>query len=178
MKRSLFLKSLPFFSVALFLAVSSMAQGGPRRNSPAATATGKIGAANVTIAYSSPAVDGRKIWGELVPYDKAWRAGANTATSVETDKDLVIGGKTLPAGKYSLFAIPGQEKWTIILNSQTGQWGIKGGGIANFDPEKNVLTVEATPRKSATMNEHLTYLVNNNSIVLQWENLEVPIPVK
>ena len=77
MKRSLFLKSLPFFSVALFLAVTSMAQGGPRRNSPAATATGKIGAANVTIAYSSPAVDGRKIWGELVS-EKSFDAVASS----------------------------------------------------------------------------------------------------
>jgi hypothetical protein len=177
MKRSLFLKSLPFLSVALFVAFASMAQG-PRRTSPAATATGKIGAANVTIAYSSPAVDGRKVWGELVPYDKAWRAGANQATTLETDKELTIGGKKLPAGKYSLFATPGQDKWTITLNSQTGQWGIKAGGVANFDPEKNVLTVDVAPRKSATMNERLAYLVNKDGIVLQWENLEVPIPVK
>jgi hypothetical protein len=178
MKRTLFLKALPLFAMALILAFTSNAQNAPRRTSPAMTATGKIGATNVTINYSSPAVDGRKIWGELVPYDKAWRAGANTATSVETDKDLVIGGKTLPAGKYSLFAIPGQDKWTIILNSQTGQWGIKGGGVANFDPEKNVLTVDVKPRKSTAMNERLTYLVNSNGIVLQWENLEVPIAVK
>jgi hypothetical protein len=178
MKRSLFLKSLPFVSVALFLAFTSMAQGGPRRTSPAATATGKIGAANVTIAYSSPAVDDRKVWGELVPYDKAWRAGANQATTLETDKELTIGGKKLPPGKYSLFATPSQDKWTITLNSQTGQWGIKAGGVANFDPEKNVLTVDVTPRKSATMNERLAYVVNGDGVVLQWENLEVPISIK
>lgn len=178
MKRSLFLKALPVFSLALLFAFSSCAQNGPRRTSPPATATGKIGAANVTIAYSSPAVDGRKIWGELVPYDKPWRAGANQATTLETDKDLVIGGKKLPAGKYTLFATPTQDKWTIILNSQTGQWGIKGGGVANFDPEKNVLTVDVTPRKSATMNERLAYVVNSDGIILQWENLEVPIPIK
>src|SRR5688572_11614236 len=142
MKRTLFLKSLPFLTVAFFLAFTSMAQA-PRRNSPAATATGKIGAANVTISYSSPAVDGRKIWGGLVPYDSVWRAGANTATSIETDKDLTIGGKKLPAGKYSIFATPGEKEWTIILNSQTGQWGIKRGGVANRDPANDVLTVKA-----------------------------------
>jgi hypothetical protein len=178
MKRSLFLKSLSFLSLTLLFAFASIAQNGPRRTSPAATATGKIGAANVTIAYSSPAVDGRKVWGELVPYDKPWRAGANQATTLETDKDLVIGGKKLPPGKYSLFATPGQDKWTITLNSQTGQWGIKAGGVANFDPEKNVLAVDVTPRKSATMNERLAYVVNKDGIVLQWENLEVPISVK
>jgi hypothetical protein len=178
MKRSLFLKSLPFLSLALFLAFTGIAQNGQRRTSTASTATGKIGAANVTINYSSPAVDGRKIWGELVPFDKPWRAGANQATTLETDKDLVIGGKKLPAGKYSLFATPGQDKWTIILNSQTGQWGIKGGGVANFDAEKNVLTVDVTPRKSATMNERLAYAVNSDGVLLQWENVEVPIPIK
>ena len=84
----------------------------------------------------------------------------------------------MPPGKYSLFATPGQDKWTITLNSQTGQWGIKAGGVANFDPEKNVLTVDVTPRKSATMNERLAYVVNGDGVVLQWENLEVPIPIK
>jgi hypothetical protein len=90
----------------------------------------------------------------------------------------MIGGKKLPAGKYSLFATPGEKEWTIILNSETGQWGIKRGGEANRDPAKDVLTVKATPRKSASMNERLAYVVNSDGIVLQWENVEVPIAVK
>src|SRR5687767_4980422 len=79
--------------------------------SPAATATGKVGDANITINYSSPAVKGRKIWGELVPYNKVWRAGANQATVFTTDKAITVEGKQLPAGKYSLFALPGEKEW-------------------------------------------------------------------
>jgi hypothetical protein len=176
MKRSLFLQTLSLFVLAIFFSLSSCAQNSPA--SPPAKASGKIGAANVTIDYSSPSVKGRQIFGGLVPYDKVWRAGANTATSLETDKDLMIGGKKLPAGKYSLFATPGEKEWTIILNSETGQWGIKRGGEANRDPAKDVLTVKATPRKSASMNERLAYIVNSDGIVLQWENVEVPIAVK
>jgi hypothetical protein len=176
MKRSLFLQTLSFFVLAVFFSLSSCAQNPPA--SPPAKASGKIGDANVTIDYSSPSVKGRQIFGGLVPYDKVWRAGANTATSLETDKDLMIGGKKLPAGKYSLFATPGEKEWTIILNSETGQWGIKRGGEANRDPAKDVLTVKATPRKSASMNERLAYVVNPDGIVLQWENVEVPIAIK
>ena len=176
MKRKLFLQTLSCFILAAFFTFSGFAQNPPK--SPAATATGKIGGANVTVNYSSPAVNGRKVWGELVPYDKVWRAGANTATSLETDKDITVEGKKLPAGKYSLFATPGEKEWTIILNSETGQWGIKRGGEANRDPAKDVVTVKAIPRKSASTNERLTYLVKPEGIVLQWENLEVPVAIK
>jgi hypothetical protein len=148
------------------------------RPSPPATASGKVGDANITIDYSSPAVKGRKIWGELVPYGEVWRAGANEATVFKTDKDIKVEGKTLPAGQYSLFATPGENEWTIIFNSQTGQWGIKRGGVANRDPANDVLAVTVKPKKSSTMNERLTYTVNNQGFVLAWENLEVPVSIK
>src|ERR1700675_3642107 len=99
-----------------------------KRPSPPATATGKVMGATITINYSSPAVKGRKIWGGLVPYDKVWRTGANEATIFETSKDIKIGGKTLKAGKYSLYTKPGEKEWQVIFNSQTGQWGIKMDG--------------------------------------------------
>src|SRR5579871_5123108 len=110
--------------------------------SPSAEATGKIGAASITIAYSSPSVKGRKIFGDLVPYGKAWRAGANKATTFTTDKDITVEGKSLKAGKYSLFAVPGEKEWEIIFNSEIPAWGIKHSGEANFDPAKNALTVK------------------------------------
>ena len=102
------MKQLSFKRVSLlaiavtFVTVSSYAQ-----KSPAATATGKVNGATITIKYSSPSVRGRKIWGDLVPYGQVWRAGANEATSVETDKDITIEGKPLKKGKYSLFAMAG-----------------------------------------------------------------------
>ncbi len=171
-----------FFTLSLmllFFVTSAVAQGDKsKRPSPPATATGKVGGATITISYSSPAVNGRKVWGALVPYDKYWRAGANEATIFETDKDLMIEGKALPAGKYSLFAMAGENQWQFIFNSETGQWGIKRTGDANFDPNKNVLMVTVKPVASSTMNERLLYEVTGKGFSLKWENVEVPVGIK
>jgi hypothetical protein len=149
-----------------------------KRPSPPATATGKVNGATITINYSSPSVKGRKIWGELVPYDQVWRAGANEATLFTTDKDIQVEGKTLKAGKYSLYAIPGEKTWTVIFNSQTGQWGIKMDGATTEDPSKDALRVTVTPKKADTFHETLAYTVDNNGFALVWENLAVPVKVK
>ncbi len=146
--------------------------------SPAATATGKIGEANITITYNGPSVKGRQIWGGLVPFDKVWRAGANQATIFMTDKDIKVGGKALPAGKYSLYALVGEKEWTIIFNSQTGQWGINRDGTTTEDPAKDVIRVAVKPKKSDAMNERLVYTINNGGFVLSWENLDVPVSIK
>ncbi len=170
---------LSFVAVALMtLSLSAQAQGDKAsRPSPPSSATGTINGATVSISYGSPSVKGRKIWGELVPYGKAWRAGANEATIFETDKAIKVEGKDLPAGKYSLFAIPGEKEWQFIFNSQTGQWGVKRGGDANRDPANDVLTVTAKPTQSS-MNERLGYQVTPTGFVLKWENLEVPVAIK
>ena len=148
------------------------------RPSPPATATGKVNGATITINYSSPGVKGRQIWGALVPYDKVWRAGANEATIFETDKDITVEGKALKAGKYSLYAIPGEKEWTFIFNSQTGQWGIKMDGSTTEDPAKDVLRVTVKPQKAKAMQERLEYVIDKNGFALVWENVEVPVSVK
>jgi len=173
------LRSLSLLLAFFATTMVACAQGDKStRPSPPATATGKVGDATITINYSSPAVKGRKIWGDLVPYNKAWRAGANEATIFTTDKDIRVEGKALPAGSYSLFAIPGEKEWQFIFNSETGQWGIKRGGDANYDPSKTVLSVNAKPVASASMNERLVYDVNGKGFVLKWDNLEVPVKIK
>ena len=177
MTKKLLQFTAPFFLAFLLISVSACGQNN-NRPSPPATATGKAGGANITINYSSPSVKGRKIWGELVPYNQVWRAGANEATIFTTDKDITVEGKKLPAGKYSLFALPGENEWQFIFNSETGQWGIKRTGEANFDPAKNVLTVTAKPMKSSTMNEKLVYDITPSGFSLKWENLEVPVHIK
>ena len=148
-----------------------------KRASPPATATGKVGDATITINYSSPAVKGRTIWGKLVPFDATWRAGANEATIFETDKPITVEGKPLPAGQYSLFAVPGQERWQIIFNSQTGQWGINRNGEANRDPANDVLTVTVTPRTISGLVERLQYEVDEKGFALKWEHLIVPVAI-
>jgi hypothetical protein len=167
-------------TAASFCMVASVSAQGDKSNrpSPPETAKGKVGAATITIDYSSPAVKGRTIWGSLVPWDKVWRAGANEATIFATDKPIKVEGKDLPAGKYSLFAIPNDHEWTIILNSQTGQWGIKQGGDANRDPANDVLTVKVKPKKVSGMHENLTYTISGKGFVLAWEKFEVPVGIK
>jgi hypothetical protein len=147
------------------------------RPSPPATASGKVKDANITIKYSSPAVKNRKIFGELIPYGQVWRAGANEATIFETDKDIKVEGKTLPAGKYSLYAVPGDKTWTIIFNKQTGQWGVKRGGATSRDEAQDALTVTVKPKKTS-MTERLVYNINDKGFTLRWENVEVPVSIK
>jgi Protein of unknown function (DUF2911) len=94
---------------------------------PSLPATAKCelaGGKSVTIDYSSPHMKGRKIYGDLVPFGKVWRAGANEATTFVTTSDVVVGGKTVPTGSYTIFTIPAVDKWTLIINKKTGEWGI------------------------------------------------------
>jgi hypothetical protein len=177
MKRNLLLQTGTLLVAGVLLSTAAWAQAS--RPSPTETATGTVNGATITIKYSSPAVKGRHIWGGLVPYDKFWRAGANEATIFTTSKNIKFGGVLVHAGSYSLFAKPGAQQWTIILNSQTGQSGIKEKtGEANFDPANNVASVQVTPHKSDSMNERLVYVINGDRFELRWENLAVPVGLK
>jgi hypothetical protein len=172
-------KLLSIITILLFVGLFNVnAQQGRPRQSPKLTATGKIGEANVTITYGSPSVKGRKIWGELVPFDKVWRAGANEATQFETDKDLVVEGKKLSAGKYTIYTIPNEKSWQVIFNSQTGQWGIERSGETTRNPEKDVIIVSVKPAQSSSLEESLVYIVTAKGFVLKWENLEAPVSIK
>jgi hypothetical protein len=142
--------------------------------SPAATATGEIGAADVTVNYSSPGVKGRKIFGGLETYGKVWRAGANEATTVEFSKAVKVEGKPLPAGKYGFFVIPAESgQWTVIFNKTFNQWG-----AFKYDEKQDALRVMVTPRKTATPTERLVYEVKSPGLVLRWENIELPVAIK
>jgi hypothetical protein len=162
---------------AVCITVTSMAQ-----RSPDASVSGSINGANVTIKYGSPFVKGRegKIYGtKLVPFGgEVWRAGANSATTFETDKDLTVGGQKLPAGKYSVYIKADEKEWDVIFNSQTGQWGINRDGTTTLDPSKNVITVKVKPVKKDTLQESLAYTITNKGVVLGWEYQEILIPVK
>jgi hypothetical protein len=93
--------------------------------SPPATASCDLGGGkNIKTAYSSPRMKGRKIYGALVPFGEVWRTGANEATTFVTTADVVVGGKAVPAGSYTIFTVPTADKWTLIVNKKTGEWGI------------------------------------------------------
>jgi hypothetical protein len=94
------------------------------RPSPAAHAEFQFGdGKSVIVDYSSPRAKGRKIFGGLVPYGKVWRAGANEATTFVINTDLTVGGKTIPSGSYTIFTVPNQDKWTLVISKKTGEWG-------------------------------------------------------
>jgi len=93
--------------------------------SPPAKATCDLGTGkSITVDYSSPRAKGRKIFGGLVPYGEVWRAGANEATTFVTTVDLMVGGTHVPAGSYTLFAVPDKDKWTLVISKKTGEWGV------------------------------------------------------
>lgn len=110
---------------AVLFTTAGFAQMGGGRPSPAASATCDLGGGKtIKTDYSSPRAKGRKIYGELVPFGQVWRTGANDATTFVTSSDVMVGGKTVPAGSYTIFTIPNADKWTLIINKKTGEWGI------------------------------------------------------
>lgn len=148
--------------------------------SPSASTMAMIGDAHIHIDYSSPGVRGRSIFGTLIPYNKLWRAGANQATSIETNADLLIDGQILASGKYGFFIIPSEKKWTIIFNKRWDQHGTD-----KYTEAEDVLRLEVTPTRLIELQEHLKYQVAEVSeqagiLILTWEKtkLEVPFQLK
>lgn len=163
----------------LMLATVAMAQQ-PQirmpRPSPKASVMQTIGATDMTITYSRPGVKGRQIWGDLVPYDKVWRTGANEATTISFSDDVSINGQKLPKGTYSLHTIPGKDEWTIIFNSVADQWG-----SYSYDAAKDVVRVKAKPEKDE-FREWLSFDVpkvsaDEATVAIRWENVSVPFTV-
>jgi len=166
------MKRFTFLMLAFATALSSaVAQDKPA--SPQATAVGKIGASTVKIVYCQPSAKGRKIMGGLVPYGEVWRTGANEATTIEIDKPVKIEGKDLAPGKYSLFTIPGENEWTIIINKDAKQWG-----AYKYKTEDDVLRVAVKPGKTTGPVETFNIAVGTDEVQLKWENTVVAFKVK
>ncbi|MGB4771287.1 MAG: DUF2911 domain-containing protein [Chitinophagaceae bacterium] len=137
-----------------------------------------IGAVHVHIDYSSPGVKGRIIWGGLVPFDQIWVAGAHKATSVDFSGDVVVGDKPVPKGKYAIFAIPGKENWTIILNKKWDQHLTD-----EYSDQEDVLRLQVKPQQVSKKVERLSYQVlpeegTKGKISLSWDSVQVFIPVQ
>ena len=174
MKNAIIGTALCLFALSLF------GQGAIRLPdaSPAASVSETIGVTDVSINYHRPAVNKRKIWGGLVPYDTLWRTGANQNTTIEFSTPVKIEGQPLPAGKYAFYAIPTASQWTLVFSKFTGDWG----GY-NYDPAEDVLRVNVTPQPAAESQERLAYTfddVTNNSAIasIRWEKLRVPMKIE
>jgi DUF2911 family protein len=147
------------------------------RPSPKATVVQTVGLTDVTIVYSRPGVKGRTIWGDLVPYDKVWRTGANEATTIQFSQDVKVNGKPLPAGTYSLHTIPTKSAWTVIFNKKADQWG-----SYDYDEKDDALRVQVQPTPGA-MQEYMAFsfpevTADAATIELAWEKLRVPFKVE
>lgn len=134
----------------------------------------------IKVFYNRPSKKGRVIFGGLVPYNQVWRTGANEATTFETNKDLQIEGQTLKAGKYSLWTIPRETTWTIIFNSEYGQWGLNSKGEANRNPERDVLKVDVHAVQQDQEFEQFTIAFDktgeDGEMVLFWDTTLVAVP--
>ena len=144
-----------------------------QRPSPPRKSKAEISGVEVTIEYSSPAVKGRQIFGGLVPYNKVWRTGANEATVLKVEDDVHINGKLLPEGEYALFTIPGEEKWTIILNREANQWG-----AYSYDDELDVMRIEVQPTAKEEVTERLEInALKEGKITFSWESVSWELAV-
>ncbi len=171
--------SLAVFAIAsvTWVLAQQPPQDKSKRPSPPGTADCTIKGKKVTIEYSRPSMKGRKIMGDLVPYDKVWRTGANEATTLSTEIDLNIGGAKVPAGKYTLYTLPSAETWKLIINKQTGQWGTEyhqDQDLARVDMKKTTLAV---PVEQFTIS--LDQNDNNSAdLALEWEKTRLSVLVK
>jgi len=147
------------------------------RVSPDKSISQKIGYTEVKIEYGSPAMNNRQLWGDLVPYDKVWRAGANNATTVEFSDEIVIDKQSLDSSKYAFFIIPRKNaKWTVIFNKVHKQWG-----AFRYSESEDALRVDVIPIRKDYPTENLTYSIKQlgyqyGSLVLRWGYLEIEVP--
>jgi hypothetical protein len=168
---------------ALAVVVSAAAAGTARaeltlpRVSQNATVTQTVGLTDFRVVYHRPGVKGRKIWGGLVPYGEKWRLGANDATSFAVTGDATVGGQKVPAGEYSIYAVPTEKEWTLVITKEKGLWN-----ELTFAADQEVARFTAAPTKGPH-EEWMRFSFENLSsdgadLVLRWETLRVDIPLR
>jgi hypothetical protein len=164
-------------AAALALAAApALAQLATPLPSPNATVAQTIGITKAEVVYSRPSVKGRVIWGELVPYDKVWRTGANALTRISFDTDVTVEGQKLAAGTYGLFTIPGKTEWTVIFSKQST------GSPFDYAADKDALRVKVKPAVLAESKELFTISfpavsANGATLQLAWEKLKVSLAI-
>ncbi|HUR11425.1 MAG TPA: DUF2911 domain-containing protein [Flavitalea sp.] len=174
MKKSFFVLA---FTAILVFSVNAQGLRTPPP-SPLQTVKQEFALSNVELSYSRPAMKGRKIFGDLVPYGKVWRTGANGATTITFGEDVTVGGTKVPAGKYGLLTIPGQNEWTVILSKQ-----LDVTSPAAYKADQDLLRLKASPSTLPFSIESFTIMFDNvksNSmdLLMLWDNVAVSVPVK
>lgn len=172
-------KSLWMVAAVLCTLTLVAQMGGDKSKRPSPPGQAKVAFADgktITIDYSRPYAKGRKIFGELVPYGKEWRTGANEATTFVTTADLMVGGKHVPAGNYTLYTIPNQQQWTLIINKQTGQWGTV------YKEDQDLVRVPMKVGSTGSPVEQFTISLDKTgdkaaTLKLEWENTQASVEI-
>jgi hypothetical protein len=166
-----------FVLTAVMASAQQPARDKSKRPSPPATAEIELKGKKITIDYSRPSLNGRKVGQELAPYGQIWRTGANEATALTTDIDLTIGGAKVPAGKYTLYTLPAEGAWKLIINKQTGQWGTE------YDESQDLVRIDMKKSALPQSVEQFTIAFDKKSgdkaeLNLDWENTRVTVSVE
>lgn len=170
------MKKLIIAASLVLLSISMNAQVKTPQSSPKAEVDQIVGLTQVEVDYARPAKKGRLVYGDLVPFGKVWRTGANENTKVSFSDDVVIDGKTLPKGEYALFTLPKADVWEVYFYNETSNWGLP----KQWDESKVALVAKATPTTLTSNVENFTIDVNpldsnTGELVIKWEKTAIPL---
>ncbi|MEM8900595.1 MAG: DUF2911 domain-containing protein [Bacteroidota bacterium] len=169
--------------IVLMMIAFPIMQNQTKKASPEEVVTHSVDDLNMEVFYCRPSKKGRVIFGELVPYGVTWRTGANEATTFTTSKNINFGGKDLAAGTYSLWTVPGESSWEVVLNSGEYSWGVGWGAKASRKPELDVLSVNSPVESLPSVTEMLTIsfadqdTINKSQLMISWDQTRVSVPI-
>ncbi len=151
-----------------------------KRHSPEATVRHAAAGLSMEVTYSRPSKKGRTIFGGLVPYDRVWRTGANEATLFTTDRAITFGGVAVAPGTYTLWTIPGRDRWQVVLNGKRYGWGVTWGGEASRQAEHDVAVaaVPVMPQEPALEQFTITFRDDPLALVMAWDQVRVEVPIE
>ena len=158
--------------LALALATAAPSRAERKRQSPHETVSGTIGGKKVTVTYGRPFKKGREIFGGLVPWGKVWRLGADEATTLDTDGEITIGSLKVPKGSYTIYAIPGEKEWTLIVNKKVGTWG-----AFDYDQKLDVGRVAMTVGIPPSPADQLTIALAPGALTVSWDKTVASVPI-
>jgi len=169
------------FTLLLFTVNLSFSQINTPRVSPASEVEQMVGLTEIEIEYSRPSMRGREVFGNLVPFGKVWRTGADNSTKISFDTDVIISGKTIQSGTYSIFSIPNKESWEIILYSEVELWGVPRDWSENKIVFSSMFDVKKLKKSNTVETFTISFndLTNNDvNMSISWENTSVDIKIE
>jgi Protein of unknown function (DUF2911) len=177
MKKKIAILGAVVVGLAALVALRAAQQDKSKRPSPPASTSCDLGGGNsIKVDYSSPRAKGRKIFGGIVPYGEVWRAGANEATTFVTSTDVMVGGTHVPAGSYTLFAVPNKDKWSLVISKKTGEWGTPYPGA-----DSDFARVDMKPSTTPAAVENFTIAFDKTgggcTLRMEWETTRASVEV-